>query len=180
MPPRQARQCRGPDVLVFLEAAPVPCSWSGQSFTQPCFLRVLLAGLPTCPLGHSLLSWPQCSRPSSISYCGCAHVTDGTRPMGCRCAPCRPGPGRTWWFLNPGVFLSLLLRYGQLRVSGCWQEDVGTKVLRPGLGKGVRFLTASTWWDTGLIYQVVWLNTDSVWSAPPWAHSATASRFWVT
>lgn len=29
-------------------------------------------------------------------------------------------------------------------------------------GQGGGFLTASTWWDTGLIYQVVWLNTDSV------------------
>ena len=51
---------------------------------------------------------------------------------------------------------------------GSWERvgadrwDVGTKVLRPGLGRGARLLTASIWWDTGLIYQVVWLNTDSV------------------
>ena len=85
---------------------------------QPCFLRVLLAGLPTCPLGQSsllatvrpafqhLLLW-MCTRQTALGQWGVsAPLVDLVL-------------GEPWWFLNPGVFLSLLLRHGQLKVSGC-------------------------------------------------------------
>ena len=48
---------------------------------------------------------------------------DGVRPMGCGCAPSRPGPRRTFVVLeplpDPPRGLSLLLSHGHLRVSGC-------------------------------------------------------------
>lgn len=38
----------------------------------------------------------------------------------------------------------------------------GYKSTKARPGQGGAFPHCSTWWDTGLIYQVVWLNTDSV------------------
>lgn len=59
-----------PCSCLFLKRPGVPCSGQGCRSRSPVSSRSCQPGLPTVP-GPSL-SWPQCGRPSSISYCGCA------------------------------------------------------------------------------------------------------------